>query len=206
MRIDAGKMISFGRPEEVAPSILVILSILVLAGTLAYMLLVPKPSAAGSARAWTSSRRRMVDDIADTRKQTRLARAAVRPRLWRGDPEAVTATILAQLTTQTGHRALKLTAFRPDRPKAFEEVTELRFDAQVAGPYAGVHSLMDALDARGSKVALRSVQITSSQAAVNTVAATLGLSAFVATDPTLSPAPARTPVVGSVGVIGGGHG
>lgn len=200
-------MISFGRPEEVAPSVLVILSILVLAGTLAYMLLVPKPSTAASARAWTSSRRRMVDDIADTRKQTRLARAAVRPRLWRGDPESVTATILAQLTTQTGHRALKLTAFRPDRPKAFEEMTELRFDVQVTGPYAGVHSLMDALDSRGSKVALRSVQITLSQVAGNTVAATLGLSAFVATDPSLSQAPARVPArTPVVGVIGGGHG
>ncbi len=204
MRIDAGKMISFGRPEDVAPSVLVILSILVLAGTLAYMLLVPKPSAAVSARAWTSSRRRMVDDIADTRKQTRLARAAVRPRLWRGDPESVTATILAQLTTQTGHRALKLTAFRPDRPKPFEEVTELRFDAQIAGPYAGVHSLLDALDARGSKVALRSVQITLSQTAGNTVAATLGLSAFVATDPSLVPAPARVPARPLV--TGGGRG
>ncbi len=202
-------MISFGRPEDVAPSVLMVFSILVLAGTLAYMLLVPKPSTA-SARAWTSSRRRMVDDIADTRKQTRQARAAVRPRLWQGDPESVTATILAQLTTQTGRRALKLTAFRPDRPKAFEEMTELRFDAQVSGPYAGVHSLMDALDSRGSKVALRSVQITLSQAAGSTVAATLGLSAFVATDPTLSqvPArvPARTPVNGVVGVIRGGHG
>lgn len=202
MRIDAGKMISFRRREDVAPSVLVVLSILVLAGTLAYMLLVPKPSAAGSARAWTSSRRRMVNDIADTRRQTRLARAAVMPRLWRGDPEAVTATILAQMTEQTGKRALKLTAFRPDRPRAFEEVTELRFDAQVAGPYAGIHALADALDARGSKVVLRSVQITASPSAGNAVSGTLGLSAFVATDLSLSPAP----VPGDKDLNGGKHG
>lgn len=200
-------MISFQRREDVAPSLLVILSILVLAGTLAYMLLVPKPSAAGGARAWTSSRRRMVDDIADTRRQSREARAAIRPRLWRGDPEAVTATVLEQLTVQTGKRSLKLTAFRPDRSQAFEQVTELRFDAQVAGPYAGVHSLLGALDAGGSKVVLRSAQITLSQAAGSTVTATLGLSAFVATDPALTRTPvlvpARTPVSG---VIGGGRG
>lgn len=194
-------MISFQRREDIVPSVLMILSILVLAGTLAYMLLVPKPSAAAGARASTSSRRRMVDDIADTRKQTRLARAAVRPRLWHGDPEAVTATVLAQLTQQTGHRALKLAAFRPDRPRAFEEVTELRFDAQVSGPYAGLHSLLDSLDARESKVVLRSVQITLSQTAGSTVAATLGLSAFVATGP--APPPART---AGRPVIGGGRG
>ena len=200
-------MISFQRREDVVPSVLMILSILVLAGTLAYMLLVPKPSARNSARAWTSSRRRMVDDISDTRKQTRLARESVRPRLWRGDPEAVTATILAQLTQQTGHRALKLAAFRPDRSREFEEVTELRFDAQVSGPYAGLHSLMDALDSRGSKVALRSVQITLSQTAGNTVAATLGLSAFVATDPALSQAPAGvTAQAPAMRANGGGRG
>ena len=198
-------MISFQRREDIAPSVLTLLSILVLAGTLAYMLLVPKPSAAGSARAWTSSRRRMVDDIADTRRQSRLARAAVRPRLWRGEPEAVTATVLAQLTQQTGHRALKLAAFRPDRPREFEEVTELRFDAQVTGPYAGIHSLMDSLDSRGSKVALRSVQITLSQAAGNTVAATLGLSAFVATDPALSQTPVRVPAQTLVFPVTGGR-
>ena len=115
------RMISFRRPEDIVPSLLMLLSILVLAGTLAYMLLVPKPSAATSARAWTSSRRRMVDDIADTRKQTRAgAGRRSGPRLWHGDPEAVTATVLAQMTEQTGHRALKLTAFRPERPPAFE--------------------------------------------------------------------------------------
>ncbi|MGI4791550.1 MAG: type 4a pilus biogenesis protein PilO [Janthinobacterium lividum] len=189
-------MISFQRREDVLPSALMVLSILVLAGTLAYMLLIPKPSAAANTRAGTSSRRRMVDDIADTRKQTSLAQAAVRTRLWQGDPEAVTATILAQIEEQTGKHSLKLMAFRPDRSQEFEEVTELRFDAQVTSSYKDVHSLMDTLDAPGSKVALRSVQITQSQTAGSTVSATLGLSAFVATDPSLAPLP----------VNGGRHG
>jgi len=197
-------MISFQRREDVVPSVLVILSILVLACTLAYMLLIPKPSAAGSARAWTSSRRRIADDIADTRRQARLAQMTVRPRLWRGDPEAVTATILAQLTGQTGKHLLKLTAFRPERPQVFEEVTEVRFDIQVAGPYAGVHYLLGALDAPGSKIVLRSVQIAPAAAAANAVTATLGLSAFVVSDPALLPPP--TPHALNLGVKGGAHG
>lgn len=179
-------MINFQRREDVMPSALIVFSILVLAGTLAYMILVPKPSLAVSARAGTSSRRRMVDDIADTRKQAHRTRAAVKPRLWQGDPEAVTATILAQLTASTGKRSLKLLAFRPDRTQPFDEITELRFEAQVSGPYAGIHSLMDSLAAPGSKVALRSAQMTVSQTAGSTVMATLGLSAFIATDPSLA--------------------
>ena len=141
-----------------------------------------------------AARRRIVDDIADARRGARQTRAATRPHLWQGDPEAVTATILARLTAQTGKRSLKLLAFRPDRPQEFEGITELRFDAEVSGPYAGIHALLDTLDAPGSKVALRSVQLTSTQAAGGAVSATLGLSAFVATDPSL------------MGPTGGGHG
>lgn len=196
----SGGMISFGAREDVVPSVLVILSIVLLAGTLAYMLLVPKPSAARSARAWTSSRRRMADDIANTRRQVHLAQAAIAPRLWRGDPEAITATILAQMTGLTGKHGLKLTAFRPERPQVFDGITEVRFDVQVAGPYAGVHALLDGLDGRGSKVVLRSIQIAPTAAAANTVTATLGLSAFVATDPDLLP-----PAV-PLSVKGGAHG
>lgn len=175
-------MINFTRREEIAPSLLILLSILILAGTLAYMILVPKPGADRSARAWASGRRRLVDDISDTRAQTRRAQQAVRPRLWRSDPEAVTAAVLGQLTDQAKHRSLKLAAFRPERPQAFEGMTELRFSAQLSGSYAGIHAVLNSLDAPGSNLALRSAQIALSQTSGAGVTATIGLSAFVADD------------------------
>lgn len=183
-------MISFKRPEDVVPSCLILLSILILAGTLAYMLLVPKPSAAGSTALSARSRRRLVSDIAATKKQGQQAEAAVRPRLWHSDPQSVTAMALAQMTDLAGKHLVKLTAFRPARSQSFDSMTELRFEAQLSGPYAGIHAVMAALDARGSKVVLRGVQIASSQEAGNGVTATLGLSAFVAADPDLAPVPA----------------
>ncbi len=180
-------LISFQRREDITPSVLMIVSVVVLAGTLAYMLLAP--GAAHSTRTAAGSRRRMVDDIAETRHQTRAARRAIQPRLWHGNPEFVTAAALSQLTRQAEKRSLKLTSFRPDRPQEFADVTELRFDVQVAGPYAGLHSFLAAQDAGGSRLVLRSVQITASQmelqstsshAAGSAVTASLGLSAFVA--------------------------
>ena len=183
-------MISFKRPEDVVPSCLILLSIFILAGTLLYMLLVPKPSAAGSTALSARSRRRLNSDIVATKKGNREAEAAVRPRLWHSDPQSVTATALAQMTDLAGKHLVKLTAFRPARSQEFDSITELRFEAQLSGPYAGIHAVMAALDARGSKVVLRGVQIASSQEAGNGVTATLGLSAFVADDPDLSPVPA----------------
>ena len=176
-------MINFKRPEDIVPSVLIVLSLVLLAGTLAFMLLVPKPGAAHGAKTWGSTRRRIADSIADTKMQRRRASAAIRPRLWHSDPESVTATILNQLTLQTAAHSLKLTAFRPERTARFEGMTELRFSAQVAGPYAGVRAVMHSLDAHGSKIALRSAQLGLSQSAGDEVTATLGLSAFVETPP-----------------------
>lgn len=188
-------MISFQRREDILPSVLMIVSVVILAGTLAYMLLVP--GAAHTTHTAASSRRRMVDDIAETRHQTRAARMAIQPRLWHGNPEFVTASALALLTRQTEKHSLKLTSFRPDRPQEFADMTELRFDVQVAGPYAGLHSLLEAQDARGSKIVLRSVQITASQTTGGgaAVTASLGLSAFVA-----------GPALAGPAVSGGSHG
>ncbi len=187
-------IVSFQRREDITPSVLMIVSVVVLAGTLAYMLLVP--SAAHGTQTAASSRRRMVDDIAETRHQTDVARLAIQPRLWHGNSEFVTAAALALLTRQTEKRSLKLTSFRPDRPQEFAGVTELQFDVQVAGPYAGLHSLLEAQDARGSRLVLRSVRITASQNtdspdAGRTMTASLGLSAFAAGPALTSPAVSR---------------
>ncbi len=186
-------MISFRRPEDIVPSFLILLSLLILAGTLAYMLLVPKPRVIGSSGLSGRTQQRLRDDIALTQKQGRLASASIRPRLWHSDPQSVTATVLAQMTTQAGQHSVKLTAFRPERSQAFDSVTELKFDAQMSGSYTGLHAVIAALDARGSKVVLRAVQVASSQEAGNAVTATLGLSAFVASDPDLAPVPPATP-------------
>ena len=180
-------MISFKRPEDVLPSALILLSLLLLAGTLAFMLLVPKPGMAKGAKSWASTRRRMADDVADTKAQERRAQAAVRPRLWHSDPESVTATLLNQLTVQAAYRKLKLTAFRPERGQEFDGMNELRFSAQVSGPDPAIQALLRSLDARGSKVALRSVQLGLAQTSGSDVTATLGLSAFVETAPTPEP-------------------
>lgn len=188
-------MISFRRPEEIVPSFLILLSLLILAGTLAYIIAVPKPRVTGSGGLSGRTQQRLRDDIALTQKQERLASAAIRPRLWHSDPQSVTATVLAQMTAQTGQHSVKLTAFRPERSTAFDSVTEMRFDAQLSGSYPGIQAVMAALDARGSKVVLRAVQLASSQEADHSVTATLGLSAFIANDPEI--APVVTPVSGT---------
>jgi len=178
-------VINFKQPEERAPSALILLSIVILAGTLAYMLFVPPPSAAGLAKGRALSRQKIEDEIAATRKQTQQAQKQVAARIWRGNAETITAAVLAKLTEQANRQALKLTAFRPQRPQQVPGVTELPYSVQISGPYPVVRAMLEFLDHPGNKLVLRSVQIAASDAASSMVTATVGISAYTeSTEPT----------------------
>ena len=184
-------MISFKHRNDRLPSALILLSIAVLAGTLGYMLLVPPPSAAGVVAGRERSRRQLEQEIARATARTEEVRKAVKPRLWQGNAEAVTAAVLNQLTEQAARRSLRITAFRPQRSQALEGITELPFSVQISGPYAAVRATMAALDAAGSKLAVRSVQVASSDGETSAVTATLGVSAYIAAADAAPAPPAR---------------
>ena len=183
-------MINFRQRDDVIPSALILCAIVILAATLAYMLLVPKPSVARLERGRERGRRQILREITDTRTRTKQAQAAVAPRLWQGDPNTVSSAVLALLTQQARHHALKLGAFRPERPQALGGVTELPFSVQVSGPYPKVQAVMTSLDGGKSRVVLRAVQVASSEETSDVVTATLGLSAYLALDPAILPPPA----------------
>jgi Tfp pilus assembly protein PilO len=174
-------VIGFKNRDEGLASGLILLSILILIGSLVVMLFVSKPTTAGIVAGRDRSRRTIEEEIEKAKARTKEIQVAVQPRLWTGNPEAITASVLAQLTKEAAGRKLQIGAFRPQRPQALPGVTELPFTVQVSGPYPVVRSFMASLDASGSKIALRSVQIASSDAATNAVTATLGISTFLET-------------------------
>lgn len=172
-------MIDFKHPEMRLPSALIAFSLLILLGTLIYMVAVPAPSATVSARGREMSRRKIQDEIETAKKRAQQLQAEARPRLWQGDSDAVAAAALDTLTNQARQRGLKLAAFRPQRPQALEGLTELPFSVQVSGPFPAVQATLSALGSQNSRLALRSVQIAASDAETGAVTATLGLSAYV---------------------------
>jgi hypothetical protein len=185
-------MMNFKDRNDLAPNVLMLLSAVVLVGTLIYVLFVPAPSSAGIVKGRELSRRRVLQEIADASLRAGEAVKVNRPRLWTGDPESVTAKVLAQVTEEARLRSLKVTAFRPQRPMVFESVTELPYSVQVSGAYPKVRAVAAALDKTGEKLVLRSVQVASADAATSAVTATFGLSAYVSTAP--APVPVTTPV------------
>jgi len=171
-------MINFKNRAEAVPSAILLCAILTLAATLAYMILVPLPNAAGVVQGRERSRRQLVTQIAQVRERAKEAHAGSDARLWNGDHDTVMAAILARLTKVAAHNNLTLAAFRPQKPQQVSGMTELPITLQVSGPYPTVLAFLRSVDAPANRLALRSLQIASSDAATNTVAATVGLSAY----------------------------
>jgi hypothetical protein len=197
-------MINFKNRDEIIPSVLILLSIVILTGSLLFMLLVPKPTTAGLANGRDRSRRQVRLETEKAKVRLKIAQAAVRPRLWSGTGDSVTGAVLALLAQQAQQRSLKIGAFRPQKQQALSGLTELPYSVQVSGPFLSVRAFLSALDTGSSRLALRSVQLASADGKTSQVTATVGLSAYVAAEPgpadkaspnppvTRRPAPAST--------------
>lgn len=176
-------MLNFKNRDEALPSGLIVVSLLILLGSLLYMLIVPKPTTAGLVTGRERSRKQLEDEIVKAKTRDLEARKAFAPRLWAGNTETITASVLAELTTKANKGKLQMGAFRPQKQQMLEGLTELPFSLQVAGPFPAVRAFIATLDVPNSRLALRSVQFASSDAATSAVTATLGISAYMLSIP-----------------------
>ncbi|BDI31630.1 hypothetical protein CCAX7_36810 [Capsulimonas corticalis] len=190
-------MINFKNRDEILPSALILLSIVLMSAALLYILLVPAPTVASAERAHRLMRRRILRDTTTATLRTRSSQAAAAPRLWPGDPRSVTSAVLAQLTDNARQQGVSLTSFRPQRGQTLDGVAELRYTAQLSGSYPQVRGVLASFDAKNGKTALRSVDMSAGGAKANVVTATVGLSAYL---------PATETVIATVQSGGGGNG
>ena len=186
-------MFDFQNKEHVLPSALILVAILLLTGAALYDILVPTPSSQSAGHSHALARRKLADDMFMAKTGESKAKSALEPKLWQGDPNSVAAGVLAQMTTQANRHSLTLGAFRPERSVPLGIVTELPYSVQVTGPYPSIRTVMSALDGPNSKVILRSMQLAASEQSSNVVSATLGVSAYLATDPLVAAAPQPAP-------------
>ncbi len=156
---------------------------MVLVAALLVGVLVPLPSTNGLAKSPELQLKDLNHQITMLQTQEQTAGQTIAARTWQGSQNDVSAAILANLTAQAKQEGLAVGSFRPQRTTDLNGVTELPYAVQITGPYPGVRLMMRSLDSPGSKVVLRSAQITAATNSTTDVAATLGLSAYVATDP-----------------------
>jgi len=175
--------ISFKRPEDVLPSALILLALAILAVTLGLILLAPVQTKAAVDKSHKNSLRKLVNQISDLNRRADSAQKEAATRLWTGDPETVSTSVLGGLTAQANSLSLKVGAFRPQRIVQLDGLTELPFSVQITGPYTRVRKVLASYDTPTSKVAIRSAQIASSaQSSTYDVTATVQISAYIPTE------------------------
>lgn len=162
------------------PAAMAMLAMLILAGSASFEALAPIPGAQSLARAHSRDARQMHAEIAKAAALSRNLEKCVRPRLWQGSAESVTALVLKAVAEHACGLHVKLTGFRPQKAQALKGVTELPFIAHVSGRYPSVRAMVAALDAPGTRIAVRSAQFASADDSTSAVTAALNLSAFVA--------------------------
>ncbi|MGC4044513.1 MAG: hypothetical protein QM758_12030 [Armatimonas sp.] len=172
-------MKGFQDPEARVPNLLILAAILLLIGSLAFMLFVKPPSVAGLATKRQRSMQKLQDEVETLKKRSAEATAATKPRMSAGDPEALTAQTLARLTQLARVRGVNLGGFRPQRTKVLPGVTEMPYAVQLRGPFPAVRGFASDLDAPGGKIVLRSLQLAASDGDTSNVTATLGVSIFI---------------------------
>ena len=184
--------ISFKRPEDVLPSALILLALVILAVSLGLILLAPVQTKAAVDKSHKNSLRKLVNQISDLNRRADSAQKEAATRLWTGDAETVSTSVLGSLTNQANSLSLKVGAFRPQRIVQVDGLTELPFSVQITGPYTRVRKVLATYDTSVSKVAIRSVQIASSaQSSTNDITATLQLSAYIPTQALVVPAASK---------------
>ena len=199
----------FGNPDERVPNLLIAGAALVMLGAACYDRFVPAPDARSVGAGRARSRNQIQQDIDTAKKSLAEAEGATRPRLWTGEIEAVTATLLSRLTSGAQARKVTLGAFRPQKPRTVDTLTELAFSVQVSGPYPAVLAFVRDLEKPGLRATARAVQVASADAASDAVTATVALVAYLAPSGPSDPANPRkkgAPTVASRRAEGGRDG
>jgi Tfp pilus assembly protein PilO len=176
-------MISFKSKEDSLPSALILLSIVIVIGVIAYVLFFPAPNVQVVNRQELTKQRNLERSIQVDQEEAKEARAAIAPRLWKGDENHVGASVLALVTNTTLQDGVKLTAFRPQRTVDLQGVTELPYVIQLSGPYSGIRAVMHTLDSSDSKIVLQSAEVNASEEVTGSVTSSVGICAFITTDP-----------------------
>ncbi len=171
-------MINFKDRDEVVPSTIIVISLVLLIATLIFTLVYKKPSVADLPKGQNIKTRQLIAAASDAKARAADIQVSSQSKLWQGDPETIMAQILSQLTDRSQRAQLTMSAFRPQKSQIVSGLNELPFSVQISGPYKAILPFIQSFDTPDTKVALRSIQFASLGGDSSTVSATIALSAY----------------------------
>lgn len=150
-----------------------IVAVLVIAADL----LIPKPKADGQAR-FAIQENKVLGEIRELREKVAAAKGKNQPMLWSGDPDEISAQAMAFATKMANAQNLNVVAFRPQRTQTNGHLMMLPYQLSVNGSFPDLIHFLQAMETKGTKLAVNVVQVASSDGASDHVSATVGLVAY----------------------------
>lgn len=158
---------------------LLIASMLLLVGLLAFDRLVPPPKPTERKQAQIRSEEQLRSQTDMLYKEHDKAELIIASRVWKGSSDVVAAMALDRATKMAKANGLNLSAFRPQKPAEEGELVRLAFVMTLEGSFLNLQRYVQALETDANRLSVTLVQVASADGASDLVNATVGISAFL---------------------------
>jgi hypothetical protein len=181
-------MINFKDRQDMLPSLITVSSVVVLAGTLGFILYANAnpPSSRAAVAAARLERKEIAKRIDEAQAKLALTRAVVSATTWNGKPQDIQTEVLKRVRALAAQRGVKINTVRPQRSSTIDLLTALPSLITVEGSYPSVLAFERDLEAPANRLAVSVVQVTGVDTNSDLVTASIGVTAFMnPNDPTI---------------------
>ena len=171
-------MINFKDPKDQVPSLLAIVGIVLLCGSIVGLFVNKKISTTEMAR--KNREKRAEYTVLKERAEADIYSAdlIVEKQLWTGKVADITPVALAKVGRLVSDSKLNLVSFRPQKPLEGTSLLQVQYNLSVDGSYTSVATLVDRIEKSDARLAVNSIQYAASENDSDQVTAMIGLVAF----------------------------
>lgn len=171
-------MINFKDPKDQVPSLLAVVGIVLLCGSIVGLFMNKKVSTTEMTR--KNNEKRLEYSALKKRTEADLYSAdlLIEKQLWTGKVADITPVALAKVGRLVSDSKLNLVSFRPQKPLEGTALLQIQYNLSVDGSYTSVATLVDKIEKSDAKLAVNSIQYAASENDSDKVTAMIGLVAF----------------------------
>lgn len=175
-------MFDFKDRSLLGANLVMLASVVVLAGTLVFMLVAPKPTTKGLAKERRDKEFKVKLDTEKARQRLAETKDELKGRVWTGPLEQIGPASLERIDKLAAKRRLKMIALRPQRTDEIADFVVVPLTVTVEGSFPDVMAFVREVQAPTNKLSVAQIQLASADGASDAVTLTLGLNAFARTE------------------------
>ena len=171
-------MINLRSKDEAATNAAFLIAFLIIVGTVAFVMFVPRPNAKSVASSRKTKERAIITDVDTSRKAFAASQALVVASTWTGPAEKIGPGALTAMNALATQHKVKLSGFRPERVSQSAGLELDPYTVTAEGAFPDVLNFAKAIENGDTKLCVDTIQIASSAANGDQVSANIGITAY----------------------------